>query len=140
MTLGSFGFNLNAAVGDFLQPFYNKVEIKYYRYIGEEERKGEFTPQYSAPVTMIVNQQVPGSGALQKVGKINDSKIVQQFWGSFEVLPISRIDDRGGDMIEYDGAMWYVIEAPDDFRQVGWMSVLAVKTTDPVPEAVNDEG
>ncbi len=134
MTLESLGINLNVAVGDFLHPFYNRVEIEYFRYIGMENRKGERTPRYAAPVTIMAGEQVPDPALLEKVNKVNDSRVVRQFWVDAEIRPNSRVDNIGGDLISYDGAMWYVISHPDDFRQAGWMSVLAVKTLEPRPE------
>jgi hypothetical protein len=134
VTLESLGFNLNAAVGDFLNPFYNKVGIEYFKDLGMDNRKGERTPRYAAPVALEADVQVPQPALLEKTNKVNDSQVVRQFWVNAEILPNSRVDNIGGDLIGYDGAMWYVISHPDDFRQVGWMSVLAVKTLEPRPE------
>lgn len=134
MTLGSLGFNLNAAVADFLQPFYNKVEIEYFKYLGMTNRKGERTPFYAAPVTLEADVQVPAPTLLEKTSKVNDSQVIRQFWVNAEILPTSRVDSVGGDLISHDGAIWYVISHPDDFRQVGWMSVVAVKSLEPRPE------
>lgn len=133
MTLESLGFNLNAVVADFLHPFYNKIEIEYFRYLGMTNRKGERTPIYAAPMTVEADVQVPEPALLEKIGKVNDSKIVRQFWINAEILPNSRVDNIGGDLISHDGAIWYVISHPDDFRQVGWMSVVGVKTLEPRP-------
>jgi hypothetical protein len=132
--LGDLGFNLNQAVSDFLHPFYNTVEIAYCPYIGKENDHGEKTAVYGPPIVCKADVQVPSSAELIQQNKVNDSEILRQFWINAEILPVSRIDNRGGDKIYHDGFVWYVVSHPDDFRQVGWMSVIAVKTLERVPE------
>lgn len=133
--LQNLGYNLNASVSMFLHGFHNIVPITYYQYLGEEEvpnHIGVYQPHYAPPVVLNCQQQSPGTRAMQYVRKNVDIKDVKQFWVNAEIEPVQRVGDKGGDLIRYlDG--WYYVEAmPDDFLQVGWVSVIGVLTFEPI--------
>lgn len=131
--LQNLGYNLNRSVSMFLNGFHNMVPVDYYKYLGENNNFGVITPNYAPPVTMNIQQQVPERSALKYIRKELDIKYVRQFWGDWEVLPAERVNGTGGDLIWYDNHIWYVEAIPDDFRQVGWMSVLGVMTFESRP-------
>lgn len=131
--LQNLGFDLNASVSTFLNGFHNQVTIELFRYLGQTSDFGEVTVQYAPPVSVVVQQQVPNPGTMKMIRAATDILKVRKFWASWEILPVARINGKGGDLISYLGDMYYVYDIPHDFRQVGWMSVIGVQTFEPRP-------
>lgn len=140
------GLNLGSLVSNSLDWLHPMLDVNFWRYTGYTNSYGELTPQYSGPFTVRVQVQNIDNAMLRKMGMANDN--TQKIWVWFtedgqeqpeqvNVLPLvvgnPQEGGRGGDMIEYDERMYYVVAGPDDFRQTGWVSAIGVLTRDARP-------
>lgn len=87
----------------------------------------------------VAQVQPMNSEDIQFINNFNSSSIYKAMYIKGNWSGLNRVTESGGDLIEWDNKIWYVVSVPEGWNATaGWTKVLVVAQTDSISDEVLD--
>lgn len=93
---------------------------------------GSRTPSYGAPVAIVAQVQALSKKDFEHLAALNISDCTRSVYADVQFQPVDRVSQKGGDLLEFEGAVWLVRAALEGWTTAGWSRVAVSKQMDPV--------
>lgn len=87
-------------------------------------------PAYEDPVPIILQVQSIADNELRQYDNINQQGEKKIVYASDQLYGIDRVRERGGDILEFYGRRWKVLQRLEGWEETGWCKVLVVAQLD----------
>lgn len=101
-----------------------------YRSKGSVTRGAFHEPSYEDPVAIELQIQSVSNKILQQIDNINQQGEMKIVYAHDQLYGIDRVRGVGGDLLEFYGRRWKVIQRLEGWEKSGWCKVLVVAQMD----------
>ena len=110
-----------------------EIKIKVYNGL---DNSGTYAVVSYTETTAIAQVQPMQSEDIQFINNFNSSSLYKNMYINGDWSGLNRVDENGGDLIEWDNRVWYVTSVPEGWNATaGWTKVIVCSQVD---EVAND--
>lgn len=85
---------------------------------------------YALPQPIELQVQALKAKEIEHLDKLNISDATRAVYANGQLKALNRNDQTGGDLLQFEGAVWLVVAVLEGWTTAGWCKVAVVEQTD----------
>ncbi len=120
--------NLRGVANRFTSAINPNTTVQRHAYSGyTRSPSGKVKAGYAAPVAVVAQVQALTKAEIQHIDNMNLSPCDRAAYVNGQLQAFDRIEQTGGDLLEFEGAFWMVTAVLEGWTTAGWMKVALTK-------------
>jgi hypothetical protein len=120
--------NLRGIANRFTSAINPNLTVQRHAYSGyARSPSGKVKAGYAAPVAVVAQVQALTKAEIQHIDNMNLSPCDRAAYVNGQLNAFDRVEQKGGDLLEFEGAFWMVMAVLEGWTTAGWMKVALTK-------------
>lgn len=120
--------NLRAIANRFTSTVNPNISVQRHAYTGRTlSTSGKPTPSYAAAAPLTAQVQALTKKEVEHIDNMNLSPCDRAAYVNGQVQAFDRVDQTGGDLLEFEGKFWLVMAVLEGWTTAGWCKVALVQ-------------
>lgn len=91
------------------------------------DRAGHRVPVYASPAPLTIQTQSLGKREIEHLDSLNLAPAERAVYANLQLTSVDRVKQSGGDLLQFEGAVWLVTAILEGWTTAGWCKVAVTR-------------